>query len=287
MVIHQLGCTSNKNSSIVAYKNTAVKRVIPSPDKVWTKMNAPTELLKQDELRMLEERGELEEWMLDHYHYFHEELISEDGNPFPCFLGMEAEVEASLRYTFCKSMTDRDALESFRSTLIKFVRNYREMEGRSSLIVFFQKPQSELSENRYFERFWDILQFLHDTDPKPWPDDMPIDPEHPQWGFCFNDEWMFFTARAPFYTKRHSRRNPHGLELTINPAGAFEDIPESSTKGQRARERIRRRLVEYDDVAPHPYLGDYSDEESREWKQFMLPDDNGTRWGTCPLETER
>jgi FPC/CPF motif-containing protein YcgG len=46
-----------------------------------------------------------------------------------------------------------------------------------------------------------------------------------------------------------------------------------SVAGDRAKHKVRGRLHAYDEVGPHPHLGDTLHIPDCEWRQYMLPDD--------------
>ena len=92
---------------------------------------------------------------------------------------------------------------------------------------------------------------------------------------------MFPTCRAPFYEERRSRYCPVGLEITFQPRSLFDGITADTEAGRTARETIQSRMGEYDGVCPHADLGDWG--ESHEWKQYLLPDGDGSH-ETCPID---
>ena len=97
---------------------------------------------------------------------------------------------------------------------------------------------------------------------------------------------MFIVGRAPFYTDRKSRYTSYGLEMTIQPRRTLDDISGDTMEGKRARSVIRDRLKDYDDTAPHPDIGDYSDPETREWEQYLLPTSNEESLDEFPFEID-
>ena len=147
----------------------------------------------------------------------------------------------------------------------------------------FEPSTDEQPAETYKRQFWDLLKDLGGRDPEPWPETVPRDPGHPKWRYCFAGEPVFIVARAPFYEARRSRYTPHGLEITIQPAGVFEGLSGMTDKGQKARSTIRDRLADYDAIPKHPDSGDYSDPRRYEWKQYMLPETNDESIARCPL----
>lgn len=224
----------------------------------------------------------LPDWAADHYAFFRESMLDEDG--FPCYFGVESERKGMALYTFCESTTDAAALYRLRDTLLEYLDTYEGHSERASLVTCFRPPEQDLDYDGYFQRFWGVLQYLHEADPVAWPADIPADPSHPQFEWCFGGEPIFPTVRAPCFEDRRSRYSPHGLEITFQPRSIFEGITGDTEAGRQARETIRTRLESYDAVCPHADLGSWEDDDSREWKQYMLPEDPEASHRTCPFE---
>lgn len=242
-------------------------------------------LFDQDGLREAISAGDLPDWAVSHYEGFRKSMLEPRADaPFPCYFGVESERKGDALYTFCDSMTDETALRTLTESLFEYVQVFEEFGDRASLVIFFKPPETPLTEAQYQTHFWQILQFLHDNDPEPWPYDMPTDPADPYWEFCFAGEPMFPTARAPFYEQRQSRYTPHGLEITAQPRAIFEGITGDTPAGKEARRVIRERIEAYDGVCPHADLGDWGDSHTREWKQYLLPERNDDTLTTCPLQ---
>jgi FPC/CPF motif-containing protein YcgG len=239
-------------------------------------------LFDQTELTDAIETGELFGWKKQRYLTFRETMRE---TPYPCYFAVEAERSDTARYLFAGDARDRDALLKVREGLRQYLERYRSIADRTTLVMFFEPPDGVRSEAEYRDRFWNVLEFLHDRDPEPWPSNVPTDPDDPEWEFCFAGEPMFVVGRAPFYTDRKSRHTPDGLEMTIQPRGTLDDITGDTTEGMQVRSIIRDRLADYDDVDPHPDIGDYGDPATREWKQYLPPTSNEESLGELPFET--
>ncbi|MFC6837164.1 YqcI/YcgG family protein [Halomarina ordinaria] len=243
-------------------------------------MTEPFGLWNQSTIRRRVREGSLPAWVCDHYEAFRAAMLDED-DAFPCYFGVESERTGMALYTACASTTDPAALATLRDTLVEYTRVFENHSERASLVAFFRPPERPLDERAYFERFWGVLQYLHDHDPVPWPADFPADPSDPHWEFCFGGEPIFPTARAPFYEDRRSRYTPHGLEITFQPRAIFAGITGDTAAGRRAREVIRGRLESYDAVCPHADIGDWG--ETQERTQYLLPEGEGSH-ERCPIE---
>ncbi|MFC6824965.1 YqcI/YcgG family protein [Halopelagius fulvigenes] len=240
-------------------------------------------LFDRSELQNAIEAGELTAWKKKRYTSFRETMRE---TRYPCHFAVNAERNDTARYLFVGSPRDRDALFKLKEGLQQYLERYRSIAERTTLVVFFEPPDGDQSEQEYRDRFWRVLEFLNERDPEPWPSDVPEDPTDPEWEFCFCGESMFIVGRAPFYTDRKSRYTPYGLEITIQPRRVLDDISGDTTEGQRVRSIIRDRLEDYDDVSPHPDIGDYGDPDTREWKQYLLPKSDDESMSEFPFEID-
>lgn len=232
--------------------------------------------------------GSLPDWAVDHYESYRQGLLdTHNGEPFPCYFGIEVERAGDTLYTFVPSMTDADALLAFAETLLEYLDTYEEYAERAPLTVFFAPADEPLSEADYHERLWNVLEFLHIHDPEPWPDEIPTDPDDDRWEFCFGGVPMFPTCRAPFYETRRSRYCPVGLEITFQPRGLFDGLTADTDAGQAARDVIQDRIGDYDDEPPHHHLGDWGVPGDREWRQYLFADDPEAAPETCPFQPSR
>jgi hypothetical protein len=255
-------------------------------------MNEPglASLLDQPTFERRVARESTPGWVRDHWRTFSGSLTGEhEGSPFPCFFGAESVRSGDPLYTVVDSMTDPAALRELGETLLEYLEVWPDHSERASLVTFFRPPAEPWTERDYHEALWHVLQFLHVHDPEPWPADIPTDPDHPEWEFSFGGAPMFPTCRAPFYTDRRSRYCPVGLEITFQPRALFENLNVTADHptGQQARELIQERLGEYDDLPPHPLLGDWGVEGDREWHQYMLPADETQAPDRPPIRVTR
>ncbi|UPW00749.1 YqcI/YcgG family protein [Halorussus gelatinilyticus] len=227
--------------------------------------------------------NDLAAWKAERYRAFHRTMTDEEA-PFPCYFAVDAHRDGDLRYLFAPSATTETGKSVVADGLARYLDGARGIADITALAAFFESPDGDLSVADYRERVWDLLAALRRNDPEPWPDDVPADPDDPEWEFCYAGEPMFVVARAPAYDRRHSRHAPHGLELTVQPRWVFDGLGSDTEAGQQARAVIRERLDEYDNVPRHPAIGDYGDPDTREWKQYVLSDDNDETFEEFPVD---
>ncbi|MFC4357299.1 YqcI/YcgG family protein [Halobium salinum] len=245
-------------------------------------------LLDQETLHDRQTAGYLPDWAVEHYDSFREGMLGErDGEPFPCYFGVESERAGDNFYTFVESTTHPDALFTLRRTLLEYLDRFPKRDAPSPLVAFFRPDPEVTTEADYHERLWNVLEFLHVHDPEPWPADIPTDPDDSRWEFCFAGTPMFPTCRAPFYDARMSRYCPVGLEITFQPRALFDGITADTEAGQHAREVIQSRIEAYDAVCPHADIGDWGVDGDREWPQYLLSGDPDQAPDECPLRVTR
>lgn len=230
------------------------------------------------------DEGRLAPWKERRYRTFHGELVDESP-AFPCFFAVDAHEAGDLRYLFAEAPGSA-AGESVADGLRAYLDRAPDIADITSLVVLFEPPEGDPTVEWYERQFWALLESLHDHDPEPWPGSVPSDPEDPEWAFSFAGTPLFLVARAPCYEARRSRHTPHGLEVTVQPRWVFDGLGADTERGREARRIIRERLEDYDGVPPHPDIGAYGDEDSREWRQYFLPRGDGDRRASFPFEVE-
>lgn len=102
----------------------------------------------------------------------------------------------------------------------------------------------------YRENFWNILQYLHKVDTKPWPKDYPTDPDHHLWAFSFAEEPFFVFGNAPAYKQRKTRDLGNSLVLGFQPRRIFEGLEGTTKGGVMSREKVRERVEKWDGLLP-------------------------------------
>ncbi|MCM3006973.1 YqcI/YcgG family protein [Priestia koreensis] len=220
-------------------------------------------------------------WEKECFSVFQHDLVSKD-RPFPCVLGVEGFKQDLLR--FCFVSADEGGIENLAACLYQYLQEFRTIGRYTSFVAFFE-PGETLSLVEYEQKFWDVLQALHERDEYEWPEDTPQDPSHPLWEFCFSGEPIFVVCNTPAHLERKSRASKTFM-ITFQPRWVFEGLDETSKKGQHVKKIVRKRLQTYDNVPVHPELGWYGQASNREWKQYFLRDDqDGLQ--TCPFQTKR
>ncbi|WP_343299655.1 YqcI/YcgG family protein [Streptomyces sp. 5-6(2022)] len=208
-----------------------------------------------------------------------------DSSPFPCTFAVAGTKRNSLRFGFVESVDDERAWQPLGGILTEYLAGYRELGRETSLIVFFRPDDRSRTMAEYNERFWAVLQYLHDTDTSPWPAEVPHDTDDPWWEFSFGGTPIFVVCNTPAHVLRRSRHSPVFF-ITFQPRWVFEGLGAHTPPGASARRTIRRRLSRYDAVEASPELGSYGDPDNREWRQYFLPDTPDEPWAKdrrCPF----
>jgi uncharacterized protein len=198
---------------------------------------------------------------------------------YPCHFGRIALERGELFATFFE-----ESVAPLAESLTEFLDMSRQRPERRMVLAAFGRPDDRLaSERSQAERFWAVLQGLHDGDTMAWPADVPPGPDHSAWEYSFHGVPMFVFAAAPSYRRRASRNLGPGLVLLFQPRSVFNGIEGGTPRGVRARLVIRDRLRRWDAVDPHPDLADYGDPSNHEWRQYFIPDDQSRLYEQCPL----
>jgi FPC/CPF motif-containing protein YcgG len=218
-------------------------------------------------------------WVADAYAQYRDVILDP---AFPCYFGTKAQERERMRFSYvCGG--ERDHLPDVLRSFVEHSRAYP--KHRSVLLVFYEPDgrQRTLAEDE--DRFWELLGWLHERDREPWPADVPTDPSDPHWEYCFAGDPMFVFPCSPAYRARRSRRMGPYYMVCFQPRRVFYGVESGSPAGQRARERIWQRVRAWDPIEPHPKLEHmaYGDPEMREWKQYVLPDENTPLRASCPF----
>lgn len=201
-----------------------------------------------------------------------------DRPDYPCFFGQTAERRGEMFYAFCDRAREPDAM---RETMMRFAALGREPAyARHSLAMFFEPDASVCSHDAFVARFWQTLAHIHRADHAPMD---PAHPDDPLWEFSFDGRKMFVVGTSPTYRQRRSRVVADGMVLLFQPRVLFTDAATGEPIGIDVRRRIHQRMLAYDGMPVHPDIGFYGDPRNREWKQYVLPDDNAPVDGQCPF----
>lgn len=222
-------------------------------------------------------RNDLPEWLLTAYQDFHSTVT----NPaFPCYFGMAAELGGELRYAF---ITQKD-WSNLPQSLKSFLTFFREAaDKRFALFVFIEPFKEEGSLADYRKQFWEVLQYLHEADEISWPDHAPREPDHYLWDFHFHGEPLFVIGNAPAFKQRKSRNLGEAMVIGFQPRRIFEKLDRLEKGRSISREKVRERLLEWDQFPVHPDISHFGDPLHREWKRFFITDDTKSTTSRCPF----
>jgi FPC/CPF motif-containing protein YcgG len=206
---------------------------------------------------------------------------------FPCTFARHAFKADQLHYLFAGSPFDRDARYRIRQGLLQYLEHMDGLSGieesMQALIVFFEPDDSPLSADGYHQRAWMIMQDWIDHDPKPWPQDIPLNPSSPFWSLCFRGVPLFVNVSSPAHEIRRSRNIGRSLALITQPRAGFDRVAGNTVKGNKIRHLIRELMHEYDGIPAPGELGTYH-RGDLEWWQYTLQETNVTRRDRCPLK---
>lgn len=246
-----------------------------------SEVNFLTELYAKSDLEKIKET--LPDWQMDSFNYLNKK-IGDKENKFPCIPGRQAFLSDQLRIAFVGDPRSPETAKELAPLLTRYGAISRETGKYASLTVIFHTPEELLTDYKiedYESLFWQFLNSLSMEDPASWPDDIPENPEHFQWEYCFNGEPYFVLCATPAHSKRKSRSFPYFM-LTFQPRWVFEELNDTTAFGRNMSKQIRKRLEAYDEVPIHPHLGWYGKKDNLEWKQYFLRDDEN-QVSQCPF----
>lgn len=207
---------------------------------------------------------------------------------FPCLFAKKSLEQDTHFYHFMELVDCPDARKRLKFDLIEYVHFIKSTPLKKRLMVpliVFVKPLEALVPlAAHHGQAWDLLQYLHDNDPRPWPAEVPTNPDHYLWSFCFAGLQLFVNFSSPEHKKHRSRNVGRSLTLVINPRQHFDVVAGRSAKGRKVRQIIRQRIVSYENKAVPTSLGTYGDAANREWQQYQSEEDSYSQLMKCPLD---
>jgi len=210
--------------------------------------------------------------------------IADEANTFPCVPARMGFLSNHLRYSFVGDPREEQSIRTLAQCLKDYAKSSQTYGKYTTLAVFFQTPNDMLTSFKvsdYQHLFWTILNNLTKIDDIDWPKEIPTDPTHTEWEFCFNGDPYFISCATPAHKLRRSRHFST-LLMAIQPRWIFEEINDTTVFGQKFKKLIRQRIADYDALPGHPDLKWYGQEDSYEWKQYFLSDDNHSP-SKCPF----
>jgi FPC/CPF motif-containing protein YcgG len=227
------------------------------------------------------------EWGVNAYRAFAD--VMEDP-AFPCMFARHAHKRDSLLFLFADAPSEPQVLQTVRAGLIDYLQYVGSMQGLDGALtvlnVMFRPAVPPLALEAYHRQAWDVLQYLHDNDPHPWPADIPTDPDDPLFSFCFAGVPLFINVSCPAHRRRRSRNLGPSLVLVLQPRHGFDGVGGAHVKGDEVRKKVRALIEQFDGQPAAPELGTYSRGDNREWWQYALPEDNRPRTDRCPLRID-
>ena len=226
-------------------------------------------------------RGSVPQWWHEAYEDLSSTLVDADQK-FPCIYAIRAHRNNTLRFVFLSDSESEASIAAFGHALSEYVKVCRSLAPYTAFLAFFGADCEEMTLEQHHSEFWRVLQRLHELDASPWPTHIPTDPAEPLWEFCFSGEPMFVLGGGPAHVVRRSRYTP-ARTISFQPRFMFDELIATPTLLGRARRIIRGRVLEMDGLPVHPMIQMYHEEGNREWRQYVVPDDNSPIEGVCPF----
>ncbi|MEV5837166.1 YqcI/YcgG family protein [Nocardia sp. NPDC052112] len=213
------------------------------------------------------------EWLREAQQAFGEVLLDGDAD-YPCHFGVRGQQDGENWFTAVESDSEGPySVGGLAETLVAFQQQAWTGPKRQTLIAFVGPPDPAPRLATHAEQFWWLLGRLTAADSRPWPENRTQEVTDPAWQWCFAGEPWFVFGASPAYHARRSRNVGPCLALIFQVLRVFEGLDAMSVAGDRAKHKVRERLRAYDDVGPHPHLGDTLHIPDFKWRQYMLPDD--------------
>ena len=226
---------------------------------------------------------EIEAWKQDAMAEFQSKLLDKEAL-FPCIPANAGLQLDHFRYGFVTDPRSPLSANQLASLLKEYTLISKGLGNYTSLIVFYDTPKElaeELNVGDFQTLFWEQLNYASREDEEAWPMEIPLDPDHSLWEYCFHGERYFMYCATPAHSNRKSRFFPYFM-LAITPRWVLEDFHATPKSATKIKSKIRKRLEMYDAVPIHPDLNSYGQQDNYEWKQYFLHDDASSS-PMCPF----
>ncbi|WP_026672253.1 YqcI/YcgG family protein [Alkalihalobacterium bogoriense] len=214
-----------------------------------------------------------------------EQKMTSTHSPFPCIPATQAFALQHLRFGFASDPREYTSTREVANMLKTFSLYSRQYGSYTTLIIFYNTP-ADLAANSVLEfeqHYWSHLHDICLLDELDWPISIPTDPQNPNWEFCFHGEPYFMFCATPAHKQRQSRYFPY-MMLAITPRWVLKSFNENKGYVNKIKQKIRKRLENYDYIARHSELKQYGDDDNYEWKQYFIRDDHSVPT-SCPFFT--
>jgi FPC/CPF motif-containing protein YcgG len=205
---------------------------------------------------------------------------------FPCPFAQKSLQRSSQWFTYLESL-ELAQLERLRITLLDYLHISQRALGKHRVLLplaVLVRPERSLRPlAEYHQRGWAVLQYLHDHDVAAWPSEVPKDPEHYLWSFCFGGVQLFVNFSSPAHEERRSRNLGPSMAFVINPRKNFDVVAGNTPEGDAVRRRVRARIAIHDQRSHSKDLGSYGDPENHEWRQYAATESGASLPPSCPL----
>jgi FPC/CPF motif-containing protein YcgG len=205
---------------------------------------------------------------------------------FPCPFAQKSFQRGSQWFAFLQSL-EPEQLDRLRPTLLDYLHITQSATGKHRVLLPLAVLVHPDASSRVLEEShrhgWEALQYLHDHDVMDWPVEVPKDPDHHLWSFCFGGVQLFVNFSSPAHVQRRSRNLGSSMAFVINPRKNFDVVAGASPEGEAVRRRVRARIEQYDGHTASKDLGTYGDPQNREWRQYAAVENGVSLPAKCPL----
>ncbi|MGB9091200.1 MAG: YqcI/YcgG family protein [Pseudomonas farsensis] len=229
-----------------------------------------------------------DEHVQNRHHWTHktiEQFKETLANPdFPCLFGRKAVKARTCHIIFARAECLADDIARGMAEYIRTIEPIplKQRVGNPLLVFLETAPDTSLQAQQALA--WEVLGEVHARDPQPWPADIPQDPHHHQWAFCFAGMPLFINMNFPGHQQMKSRNLGKHIAWVVNPRESFDEVASAETaSGQRIRERIRDRVRHYNDGVMPDSLGFFGQHDNYEWKQYQLQEPGSLNPARCPF----
>jgi len=185
------------------------------------------------------------------------------GAGFPCILGLIAFQKEFMKVSFYESLDNQDSLKALGRNLACFsdeLSKERSVESHkySTFLAIFHTGSKNFNVDKFAQAaklLWDLLQYLHDHDPIPWPPDAVKNVNDVKFQYRYHGQRFFPLYFSPLH--EYLARKTKTFMILFQPTEIFNFHREHTEHFKKIQTETHKRIERYTDEPPQFYTLDY------------------------------
>ncbi|MFF6780657.1 YqcI/YcgG family protein [Streptomyces sp. NPDC012510] len=188
-----------------------------------------------------------------------------DSPEFPCIFSSAPFVRQEIFF----GLTEEETLSSIVSLLKELCRRFEEAPDAVGVIFVPQSGEATLEDDYQLAR--NIVRSVVEQNELDGNSAEFPRPGQQDWRLRLDRTELFINFSSPRHKRRRSRNVGSHFTLIVQARSSFD---KPLFRSAHSRGEIRRRLMSYDSVRPHPSLGDHLHPDEHDALHFFLGDED-------------